>query len=213
VFNPLGVTNNAVPMANNGQDANGPLSASVAATSGTSIFSGVNINVSAANTAGDYFLHFNDPAGSTNFYGRLFLRSSGTGFNVGLASNSGTGTVTTYGTSVLNFGQTYRVVTSWDFVAGAANDIFNVYIDPTNATQNLNTAEIINYTWTGSAEPAQVSAINLRQGTTASAPTLVLDDLTVGTVFSTVITPVPEPATMLGLAALGFGVAAYRRRR
>src|SRR5262245_3371090 len=51
---------------------------------GTSIYAGLSLNVSAAQAAGDYFLHFTPSVGnSTLFPDRLFVKSSGTGYVLG----------------------------------------------------------------------------------------------------------------------------------
>jgi hypothetical protein len=215
VVNPLTVTGNSLGILTTGQDAWGALTGVVPATAGNSLFTGVDINVSAAQATGDYFLHLSDPAGTTtNFYQRLFVRSSGAGFQLGLQSNSGTGTLITYGSTVLNLGQNYRVVTSWDFVSGLANDVFNIYVDPTDATPGNNTPYLAGYTWTGNAEPLQLAAANFRQGTAANAPTLLADRLVVSNVFAdaALLTVIPEPAAGFALIALA-GMAGLARRR
>lgn len=215
--NPLTVTGNALQMANNGQDAFGAFTSPVPVTGGNSIYTGATVVVTAANTAGDYFMHLSNPASTTTtiFLQRLFVRSSGAGFQFGLASNSGTGAVTTWGTTELSLNQAYRVVTSWDFVAGSGNDVFNVYVDPTDATQGNNTAYIAGYNWTGTAEPTALAAFNVRQGTAANAATLSVDNVTVATTFSEAarLTAIPEP-TAAGLALMGLiGLAGFNRRR
>jgi hypothetical protein len=150
-----------------------------------------------ATATGDYFIHLSDPAGTTsNFYQRLFIKSSGAGYQLGLLGSS-TGTPG-YGTGVLNFNQDYDIDVSWTFVAGAKNDTFVVTADNTN---------YLNYTWDAAStgEPAaQITAANLRQGGGTSAGTMQVDDLQVDGI-------VPEPT---GLGALAMGaVLAFRRRR
>lgn len=216
VVNPLTVSSNALGITTTGQDAFGALTGAVPATGGNSLFTGIDINLSAAQATGDYFLHLSDPAGTTtNFYQRLYARSSGAGYQLGLQSNSGTGTLITYGTDELAFNRPYRIVTSWDFVSGLANDVFNIYVDPTDATPGNNVAYLAGYAWTGNAEPLQLAAVNFRQGTAANAPTMTADELIVSNVFADAaqLTVIPEPAAGLALVGLAGLAGLVRRRR
>ena len=215
VVNPLTVTGNKLVVNNTGQDAFSALTAPVTTTDGTSLYTGFTVNVSAATAGGDYFVHLANPAATsaTNFYQRIFVKSSGTGYVIGLASNSGTGAVTTYGTTVLNFGTDYKVVNAWNF---AATDTMNLYVNPTDAVETNNVAEVAGYTWTGAAEPTTLAAVNIRQGGAATGATLTLDELTVANTFAEAagFAAVPEPGSLalIGLSVLP-GVAVLRRRR
>jgi hypothetical protein len=216
--NPLTVTSNALVFAASGQDAFAAFSSPAAKTSGDRLFAGFDINLSTATAGGDYFLHLSDPAGTTNnFYNRIYARSATGGFQLGLASFSGTGSVITYGSGVLNFAQTYRIVSSWEFVAGTSNDILDLYVNASDATQSNNTAYIGGYVWTGSPEPTtNVSAINVRQGGATSSAILSLDNLIVTRndfALAANLSAVPEPASMLLLGVAGVGGLAFRRFR
>jgi hypothetical protein len=197
--NPITVADGSVAVLPNGQDVYATLSQSVPTTAGNSINTTFDLTVNAVQSTGDYFLHLSDPVGTTsNFYGRIFARPSATvGFyQLGIASNSGPGTVTTYGTTDIALGQTIGVSMTWTFVAGPANDTFSLSTD--------GSSYISGYTWTGNAEPAtQITAVNLRQGGTGTAPTITVDNLEVNAI--------PEPSSAL-LAGLG-GLVLLRRRR
>jgi trimeric autotransporter adhesin len=210
VVNPIQVSSNAVPLTTTGQDAFAPLNSSVPHTDGNSIFTCFNLTVSAAQTTGDYFVHLSDPAGTTsNFYERIHARSSGGGFQLGLAETSGATPAVTYGAGVLNLNQSYFVVVAWNFVAGAINDTFSMYVDPTNPVEALNPA-YLGLTWTSAAaEPAQIAAVNFRQGTAGNAATVTVDNLNVSTLFADQI---PEPASLATVALAGLALAARRRR-
>ena len=213
--NPIQVSGGRVQISNTGQDAWGGFSSQVATTPGDSIYVGLDINVTSASAGGDYFLHFSDPAGTTtNFYNRIFLRAATGGFQIGIASNSGTGTVTTYGATALNFGQNYRIVSAWDFVSGTGNDVLNLYVDPVSGDRSSNTAYISNYSWTGTGEPtAFVSAVNLRQGGTTSFPVLSGDNLIVSKNNFAEAAAVPEPTCVSLLGMAGIAMLAVRRQK
>ena len=210
--NPIQVASNRVALMNTGQDAYAALTSPVAHTDGNSIYTCFNLNVSAANAAGDYFLHLSDPvATTTNFYERVHVRSSGAGYQLGLVDTSGTGSTITYGGGVLNLNQDYFVVVAWNFVGGGTNnDTFAMYVDPTNPVEALNST-YLTHTWTSATvEPAnQISAVNLRQGTAANAPTLTVDNLNVSTTFAE---QVPEPASFAVAVLGGLALAARRRK-
>ena len=122
--NPIQIVSNAVVMgAAGGEDALSLTDGIIPTTVGNVIHTGLDINVSSATAAGDYFQHLGD--GSTSvFFQRLFARSSGNGYQLGLVDTSGTGSTITYGTTVLNFGTSNHVDINWTPVAGNSNDTF-----------------------------------------------------------------------------------------
>jgi hypothetical protein len=196
VVNPLDIQSGEVDINNNGQDAYAAFSSSVPNAVPLGLLTHMDIRLSAANAAGDYFTHLSDPVGTnTNFYQRLFARSSGGGYQLGLLDTAGTGSATTWGSLVLSLGTNYHIDVLWNFVPGANNDTFAVYV---------NNILYLTHSWTSvNAEPAQVSAANIRQGTAANAPTLRLDNLRVERT--------PEPAMLLLGSIVGLLGIACRR--
>jgi hypothetical protein len=184
-----------------GQDVYKAFTDGVKHQDGDDLATSVEVNVTAAQATGDYFFHVSDPvATSTNFYQRLFARSSGAGYQLGLLASSGTGSATTWGTDVLNFGQAYDVDVDWNFVAGAQNDTFELFVDG---------ASYLTHTWNSTSvqEPEQITAANLRQGSSTAAPTVQVDAIAIDG-----DTLVPEPGSF-SLVAGGAMLAALLRRR
>jgi hypothetical protein len=185
---PIQIAGGRAIVKTSGQDEYAAFSTAVPNDPGFGIRTSLDINVDTAQAGGDYFMHLSNPVGTgTNFYQRLHARSSGAGFQLGMAETSGTGASLTYGATVLDLDTDYHVDIDWNFVAGPTNDTFDVYV---------NGVPYLTDVWTSiTAEPTQVSAANLRQGSAGNAALVAVDNLQV--------TTIPEPATvalfMIGL--------------
>jgi hypothetical protein len=203
--NPLSIVSNAVPLsAGGGEDALSLTAGQIPTTPGNVIHTGLDINVSSATATGDYFQHLGD--GSTSiFFQRLFAKSSGTGYVLGLVDTSGTGSTITYGSTVLSFGTSNHVDINWTPVAGNNNDTFAVLV---------NTLPYLTHIWTSTTvEPTLIKSANLRQGGATTSAALTVDNYVVDAPVT-----VPEPATIMllgiiGVAGLGCRRVANRRSR
>jgi hypothetical protein len=205
----------AAVIGTSGQDIYKAFTTQAPKTDGTSLLTRLDFKLTAVRATGDYFFNLSDPAGTTqNFYGRLFARSSGSGFNLGLLTTSGTGSATQWTTSVFNLNQSYTAVLAWNFVGGAANDTMALYINP--STDNISglTAEVSsNWLSTSVGEPAtNLSAVNLRQGSSSAAPTLNATYISVGNTLGDVGI-VPEPSSGVLLVLGGAALVAVRSLR
>lgn len=195
VVNPVTVASGAVTLTTNGQDVNRPFTPAI--TSG-SVFLSAVITVSTAQATGDYFLHLGD-GGASNFYGRLYAKSSGTGYVLALATSSGA--AVNYGTTVLTLGEPATVLIRYDMVPGAANDTGALYFNPTSEDGSLDTPYVA--ATTIGTDATSISSLNLRQGGSSSAPTVTITSASVS---------VPEASSaLLGLLA-GLGLMTRRRR-
>ena len=109
-----------------------------------------------------------------------------------------------YSGTVLSFNTPYRLVLAYTGVAGTINDTFGLYVNPTDTSVELNNTPFFSSVYVGTgAESVTVAGINLRQGSAANAPSVIIDDLSVGTTFGE-IAPVPEPS--IGSLLGGFGL-------
>jgi hypothetical protein len=210
--NPIQVNSGVVSLGTSGQDVSAPLASSV--TTGGTAYISTLVNVSAAQASGDYFVHLANTTAGTLFQDRLFVKSSGTGYVLGLqASSSGV----VYGTTVLPFNTATRIVTRYDVVSGDQNDVGYIYVNPTGTDENTNSPYLAATTFAVAENTQTLAAVNLRQGAAGSAPTLTVDDLTVATTFADAVNPgvtvVPEPAGLASLCLISAAGLGRRRRK
>ena len=201
--NPVQYFEGKVVVGSTGQDVWKPLTTQISKASVSTVYTRIDFSVVNAQATGDYFFNLSDPAGTaSNFYQRLFVRSSGSGFNLGLQSTSGTGAVSVWGSSVYNLNELLSVVIAWDMVAGTLNDTFNIYVNPLTNDRSLLTAEIAsNWNSTTGSEPTlNISALNLRQGSASTAPTVYVEELWVGSTLADVGV-IPEPDSWMLMVA------------
>ncbi|MDI6765689.1 MAG: T9SS type A sorting domain-containing protein [Bacteroidota bacterium] len=76
--------------------------------------------------AGAYFAILG--SGTSQFQSRIFIRSDGSGFDLGLAKNSAT--VAGWSDGTLSVGTTYLVVVNYEFVSGTTNDTARLWVNP-----------------------------------------------------------------------------------
>ncbi len=140
-----------------------------------SIYASAIVNVSAAQSTGDFFFSL----GNTNVsVARLYIRSSGAGFNFGVLRSAGT---VEYESTVRPFNTNIRVVLKYEQVSGATNDIVKLYVNPSIVTEPGSAN--VSHTG-GAADVASLAAVQLYQGEAANAPTVDVDGITVGTTWA-----------------------------
>ena len=200
VVSPITVANTAtngnVTLAATGQDVRWTFPTITAAGVG-SVYLNASITVASVSATGDYFLHLGD-GGVSSFNARLYAKSSGTGYVLGLSTGTLGVNVLTYGTTILPFGTVQSVLVRYDFVTGLANDTGAVFLNPTSEDGSTDTAYVA--ATTSGTDATNIAGLYLRQGT--GGPVVTVDNLVV---------LIPEPSTAL-LGSLGF-LALLRRRR
>ncbi len=158
----------------------------------SSVYFSAVISVSTAAAGGDYFLHFAQTSGaaSATFVDRVFIRSSGAGFQLGLSRNT---TTVVYDATVYTFNTPILVAIKHEVVAGTFNDIGKLFIftaaPPTTEPAATVTDNVINTT----ADPAGLAAICIRQGGASSAPSVLIDYIRVGTTWTDVTSGASVP--------------------
>ena len=167
------VAGNACTLATSGQD----VYQSYTPVAAGSIYFAFLINVQAVGT-GDYFIAVSPSTAQTNYYARTHIKSSGSGFSIGISkSNEVTGGAS-YGTTVFNLNTTYLVVVKHSFIAGDMNDAEKVFVfSSTLPATEPATAEITSYIETTKSDPVDLGMVTLRQGSTSAgvSPALIID--------------------------------------
>ncbi len=180
---------NAVPMVLSGEDVN---RAFAVQTSG-SVYAGflVRVTEASADPAGGYFFHLGpDPIGTT-FRGRVFIKkdaSNNVSFGISKAGTSAATVAFTPFTYALN--TTYLVVVKYTIVAGVDNDTVDLFVSTTTpATEPAATISAIDAT----ATDVNPGTVALRQGATATSPTVTVDGIRVGTTWASVVSASTAP--------------------
>jgi hypothetical protein len=185
-------TGNSVSMNTNGQD----VYKSFTPVTGGSVYLSFLMKVDSVKT-GDYFIALSASSAQTNYFSRLHIKSSGAGFLLGISKLNEVAGGSKYGTSVFNLNTTYLVVVKYEFLTGATtNDQISVFAFASSLpTTEPGTQEISTYT-NALADAADFGFVTLRQGSSSSAPYLVIDGIRVGTSWPGTIT---EMTTVLSL--------------
>ena len=177
---------NAVAIKTNGEDIGKPLPLNYR---DNAVYASFLINVSAAQATGDYFFAFLDSALSgTNYRARTFIKSSGTGYKIGI-SKSGAVTAAGFYATDLNFNTTYQIVFKYTIIPGATNDSVKLFVNPVLGAAEPTSASaegLITETDITLSSTVGVGGVALRQGTASNAPTLSYDGLKVGRSWSSV---------------------------
>ncbi|NWF50453.1 MAG: T9SS type A sorting domain-containing protein [Ignavibacteriaceae bacterium] len=148
-----------------------------------SVYAAVLVNVQAAATTGDYFLHYSTNPHTTSFRGRVFVKDNGAGaFQFGLSKASTSTVVYTSGT--YNYNTTYLLVLKYEVVTDVtgSDDLVKLYINPVLSNPEPVSADLTN---TDTGSDIGVGAIDIRQG--AQAYTVQLDGIRIGTTWFDVV--------------------------
>jgi hypothetical protein len=126
----------------------------------------------------------------TTYNVRLYAKSSGSGYVLGLSK---AGATAVYDATVRSFSTTYLVVLKYQFNASASDDVVSLFLDPTLG--GTEPSALLSSVGAPTADAASISSYGFRQGSAASSPTLVIDGVMVGTTWASV-TPSTSSATI-----------------
>ena len=166
---------NELSLSNTGQDLYNTFTNQ---TTGT-VYSSFIVNVSAANTTGDYFLFLGSNPLASGFYSRVFVKADASGkLAFGILYSSG-GTITpTYTDFIYDKNTTYLIVVKYAINGASSNS--SLIINPVISTTEPVSGWLTDAQGTAT-KPSSIGAIGLRQGTASNAPTLKLDGIHIAT--------------------------------
>ena len=177
---------NAVSLFTSGEDDNRTFAVQ---TSG-SVYAGFMVNASeaAVDPIGGYFFHLGpNPIGST-FRGRVFIKKDASGniaFGISKAGSTDPLTIN-YTPFSYALNTTYLVILKYTIVAGATNDTVDLFISTTTpASEPAPTISAPDVT----ASDTNPASVSLRQGATATSPTVRVDGIRVGTTWESITQP------------------------
>lgn len=170
----------AAALSNTGQDVYKDFSQ----VNSGSVYVSLIFNVTTART-GDFFLALGHDASTSTFASRLFVKSSGTGFVIGISK--GTEPAVYDEANVLNYNETYLAVIKHTFntVSNTDDQSSLFVIDGKLPAYEPVTPTVVNSTST-STDLNNVSRLFLRQGSASSAPNLIIDGIMVSNTWASI---------------------------
>ncbi|MBP6004230.1 MAG: VCBS repeat-containing protein [Pyrinomonadaceae bacterium] len=178
---------NQVSMTTSGEDVNRVFTVQ----SSGAVYAAYMVNISEAaidaTGIGGYFFHLGPDPISTTFRGRVYVKKDA-GNNVAFGISKATSSVLadiTYTPFTYSLNTTYLMVVKYTVVAGATNDTVDLFINPSLASEPAATISAPDFI----ASDINPGSVALRQGSTATAPTIKLDGIRVGTTWASVAQP------------------------
>ena len=166
-------TGNSVSFVGTGAEAHTPFTATTAAEGG--LYARFLINVTDYGTIADasqtYFVALTDGVPS-NLKARLFIKRTGTQYQLGLTSGTST---TNYAATLFNVGDVVAVVIGYDFASNTLKAWFNANL------ASLTDATPADLTDTPTTAITTLGGFLLRQDSAATTPTITVDELKITT--------------------------------
>ena len=182
------VSGNALTLANTGED---DYMAFAPQTSGD-VYLFLLANVTSAQS-GDYFIALSPSTLQYNYYARLHVKASNSGFLLGISKSNEVAGGALYGTTELSFNTTYLVGVKYSFnSADTTDDVINVYVfaDGTLPATEPSTPEVGPYSYTSKNDATDLGYVTIRQGSSSYAANLIIDGIRISTSWSDAVLPV-----------------------
>ncbi|MBS1518905.1 MAG: T9SS type A sorting domain-containing protein [Bacteroidetes bacterium] len=183
---PLSNIGNAVTAVTSGQDAYKDM---LATDTTNSLYISFMVNVTSAQSAGDYFTALLPPTSTTLYTSRFYARDAAGSLQFGISKSSATSGDIIYGTENYNYGTTYLIVVKYIRNPGTADDQMVVYV----FSSGIPATEPSTPTFgpaTGTTPDNPIGRVAIRQGSSANAAVEKIDGIRVSTQWSDIATSV-----------------------
>lgn len=181
---------NAVRILSTGYDAYKPLPNPETANS---VYVAFMVKIDTAKT-GDYFFALLPSTSTTTYTARTYAKDTAGAISFGLSKGAASGGPIVYSTSTYQYGVTYLLVVKYTFLTGSTTDDemrLYVFTSPNLPQTEPPTPTVGPVTGTVS-DVSDIGRVALRQGTTASSPSLVLDGIKVTKTWSNIVTALSQ---------------------
>jgi PKD repeat protein len=172
---------NEVALVANGEDVN----KGFAAQSTGDVYASFLVNVTNTSATGDYFFHLGQLAMGTAYKARVFVKNDGgTNLAFGITHTGGTSNPAVFTPFNYSLNTTYLIVVKYTFVAGTANDIVSLIINPViGAAEPPATVTAAD---PAQGDPTDIGSVALRQGTAGNTVNVKLDGIRIGSTWTDV---------------------------
>ena len=147
-----------------------------AVTTTSVVYVSLLLNLSAAASTADYFFHLGPQAIGSIFRGRVFARSNGAGWSLGLSKSSET---RVDDNTELNFNQTYLLVLKYSFnTTTTSDDLVTLYVYQSGVPATEPGTPLVSIGPVGAgtgSDPVDIGSIAIRQG--SNTPTGTIDGI------------------------------------
>ncbi len=96
------------------------------------------LRIATTTTTGDYFISLGDPGTNSVYAPRLFAKTSGAGYKLGISKAQNVASAN-FGTTVLSLNTTYLIVMRFSGVSGSNNDLTYLWINPSLSVEPITT--------------------------------------------------------------------------
>lgn len=159
----------------------------------------LSYNSTTPDVNGGYFMGFIENASTTNFGATAWVKKDGTGFQIGTEVRTANAANTTWTTGTpYTINTTYLIVVSYTFNSGNSNDVVKLWVNPANTGTEPAATLTDNHTGTDLASAARLL---IRQDSDTETPTTEIDELRIGTTWTSVMPPVAADVTPPTFAA------------
>ncbi len=144
---------------------------------------------------GGYITGFMQSGGTTTYGGTCWVRKDGTGFQIGIETRTAEGAALSFTSGTpLTYNTTYLVVVAYTFTDGASNDVVKLWVNPEVGLTEA-PVESVSDTHTGT-DLNDINGFLLRQDSNTETADLEIDELRIGTTWSSVAPKYTVPATL-----------------